>query len=501
VSLEETQQRRRAPGPTIILAALIVVAVVLRFWRLGDWGFEGDEIFTLRDSIHLKLSNPRPLLYILNYYLVRPFMPLDELGLRIIPALAGVLAIPATYLVTRKLAGVRAALFAAFLVTVSNVHVYQSQYARYWSLVLLVSAIYPYAIYVGIKEHKTRPLVAGILVAALAVLSHPVAGFLLAGLVVWFAISDVGREYAKRIWAHRTLRWGVLALVILAAAIGIGYLPVLGEWIQEHDQGVTQDNLLHLPGRPGVKQIALLISYVEGITIPVALAGLAGLVWVWQHRDRALALLLVCLLVVPTALLVFLSFRTPVSVTYLLPTAPVLFIGAGILLDRLADIDLGLRPRWLVPATITIFIVAAGLPTLVSQYRDGRRRDFRGAAEFLGPRLGPTDGIYSDQAAVLGHYLPGRFVGRLSANVDLLERSLRELEKAGRREALWIVVPASAQGGLRTTARVGSMTGWIYENCQLRNTVGTARLDFRQNQLQIYRCPSEPALGDRNKPQ
>ncbi len=438
-------------------------------------------------------------MYLLNYYLVLPFRPLDELGLRIIPAVAGVLAIPAIYIVTRKLAGTRAALFAAFLVTVSSVHVYQSQYARYWSVVFLVSAIYPYAIYVGIKDHNPRAIALGILIAGVAVLAHPVAGFLVGGLIVWFVISDVGREYAKRLWKHRTLRWGVLAFVVLAGVIAIRYLPVLGEWIQEHDEGVTQDNLLHLPGRPGLKQIALLMSYVEGITVPVALAGVVGMLWLWQRRDRALALLLACLLIVPAGLLVLLSFRTPVSTTYLLPTAPVFFIGAGVFLDRLAEVDWGLRPRWLLPATVTIFIIVTGLPTLISQYRDGRRRDFRGVGAYLDARLGPGDGIYSDQAAVLGHYLPGRFVGRLAADPDLLERSLRALEKAAHGDALWIVLPASAQGGLRTTTQVGSMTSWIYENCQLRNTVGVARLDFRQNQLQVYRCPSEPELGAGSK--
>ena len=491
----EGAQPRRGPPPAAILAALLAVAVALRFWRLGHWGFEGDEIFTLRDSLHPKLTNPRPLLYLLNYYLVLPFRPLDELGMRIIPALAGVLAIPAIYVVTRRLAGTRAALFAAFLLTVSGVHVYQSQYARYWSLVFLLSAVYPYAIYLGIRDHKPRTLALGILVGGLSVLAHPVAGFLVGGLIVWFVISDIGRDYARRLWEHRTLRWGVLAFVVLAVIITIRYLPVLGEWIQEHDEGVTKDNLLHLPGRPGIKQIALLLSYVEGVTIPVVLAGLVGIVWVWQRHDRALALLLACLLIVPAGLLVLLSFRTPVSITYLLPTAPVFFIGAGVFLDRLADTEAGLRPRWLLTGTVTIFIIATGLPTFLSQYRDGRRRDFRGVAEYLTHRLAPDDGIYSDQAAVLGHYLPGRFVGRLAADPDLLQRSLRSLEHTAHGAALWIVVPASAQGGLRTTAQVTSMSSWIYENCQLRNTVGAARLDFRQNQLQVYRCPSAPALG------
>jgi hypothetical protein len=289
--------------------------------------------------------------------------------------------------------------------------------------------------------------------------------------------------------------------VVLAGIITIRYLPVLGEWIAEHDEGVTQDNLLHLPGRPGVKQIALLLIYIEGVTVTVALAGLVGMIWLWQQRDRALALLLACLLIVPVGMLVLLSLRTPVSITYLMPTAPVFFIGAGLFLDRLADTELGLRPPWLLPATITIFIIVTGLPTLLSQYRDGRRRDFRGVAQYLTDRLSPGDGIYSDQAAVLGHYLPGRFVGRLAADPDLLERSLRQLERSGHGEALWIVLPASAQGGLRTTPKVGSMSSWIYENCQLRNTVGVARFDFRQNQLQIYRCPSAPALAADRKPE
>ena len=62
-------------------------------------------------------------------------------------ALFGVLAIPALYLVGRRLIGTRAALFGALMLTVSGLHVFYSQFARYWSLVFLLSAIYPYAIY------------------------------------------------------------------------------------------------------------------------------------------------------------------------------------------------------------------------------------------------------------------------------------------------------------------------------------------------------------------
>jgi hypothetical protein len=30
----------------------------------------------------------------------------------------------------------------------------------------------------------------------------------------------------------------------------------------------------------------------------------------------------------------------------------------------------------------------------------------------------------------------------------------------------------------------------MYEHCQLRNTVGVGRVDFRQYHLQVYRCPA-----------
>ena len=51
------------------------------------------------------------------------------------------------------------------------------------------------------------------------------------------------------------------------------------------------------------------------------------------------------------------------------------------------------------------------------------------------------------------------------------------------------------------TPSCGSMNDWIYTNCQLRNTIGVGRLDFRQNYLQIYRVPvhSSPAQGRRRE--
>ena len=35
----------------------------------------------------------------------------------------------------------------------------------------------------------------------------------------------------------------------------------------------------------------------------------------------------------------------------------------------------------------------------------------------------------------------------------------------------------------------GGLARWLYSNCQLGNTVGVGRIDFRQQYLQVFRCP------------
>ncbi|HEY5940893.1 MAG TPA: glycosyltransferase family 39 protein [Gemmatimonadales bacterium] len=478
--------------PALLLTGIIVLAALLRFWRLGAWGLEGDEIFTLRDSLAPAFDNPRPLIYFLNYYLIRPLWPLDELGVRLLPALFGVLAVPALYLVARRLIGTRAALFAALLLALSPVHIYQSQYARYWSLVFLLSSVYPFAIYIGIRDRNVRALALGLATAALAVLAHPVSLFLAGGLAVWL-LTQLRREHLRQLWGQPSVRWALWLLLIVAGVVAWRYVPMLHAWIAGHDAGTRlPDHLLFAPRGLGIKQIGLLAAYAEGLSLPVVLIGALGIYLLWKGRDRPLAQLLTCLFVVPAGVIVLLSLRTPVSLTYILSTAPVFYLGAGVFLDRLAEVDWELRPRWLLSAAVAAIVIAAGAPTLISQYRDGRRHDFRGAARWLDERLQPGDLVFSDQWRTMDHYLRGTEAQPLSGDPGVLREALRKLQDKGGGGALWVVAPYSARGGLRTNARIGIFKAWIYENCRLRNALGVARLDFRQNELQIYNCSVTP---------
>jgi dolichyl-phosphate-mannose-protein mannosyltransferase len=488
----DAAERREGLTPAVILAGLTLLAAVLRFYRIGAWGFDSDEVFMQRDSIDLRFSNPRPLLYFLNHYVVGPFMPLDEFGLRLLPAICGVLAIPAFYAVTRRLVGTRAALFGAFLVATSGLLVYYSQFGRYWTLVFLLSSVYPYALYLGFRDGDRRMLALGALTGVLAALAHPVSVLLLGGLGLWVIVVYGKRDRLAQLWSQKSVRWGALIAVILAVAIAMRFIPVLRNWVFLHDQVPQSERggefLLHAPGGQGVKQASLLLAFVQNLTPPLVLAGVLGIYLLRQGRNRAVALLLACLFLVPVAFILLVQVRTAVSTFYLIPAIPPLFIGAGVFLDRLVAADWELRPRWLVAAAVTAMIFAAGAPTLISQYRDGRRWDFRGASRWLEERLAPADIVFSDQPHVVAHYLPGRQVQRLIADPARLSRAAGVLQQSGRGGALWIVAPAPSHA-FRTNQRIGSLNDWMYENCQLRNTIGVGRVDFRQNFLQVYRCP------------
>jgi mannosyltransferase len=485
-----TSERRSVEQASVLLlTGIVVLALALRFCRLGDWNFEATEMFTLRDSVRPQFRNPRPLGYLLNYFLVLPVHRLDEFGLRVMSAIVGALTVPAFYFVARRLTGTRAALFGTLFLAVSPLHVFYSQFARYWALVFLFSAIYPYALYLGVRDRNPRAFVLGIVALLLAVLSHPVAAILVGGPAVWLVITYCRPSYLRAAWARPAVRWGALGLGVLAILLAYRLVPMLHGWVTMHDKNPGMGQFLLGPKwANGPKQAVLLMAFLESLTLPLSLAGLVGIYLLWRGRDRSLGILLASLALFQLGFIALISTRTPVSTFYLVPAAPVFYLGAGVFFDRLSEVDWSLRPRWLMPAVIAVGFLTAGLPTLLSQYRNGRRYDFRGVAEWLTPQLRGHDVVFSDQPMVLAHYLKPVAVQKLRQDPSAMSDSLTVLGSTGEGGALWVVAPQPAHA-FRTNLKAGGLADWLYGNCQLRNTVGRGRLDFRQQYLQVFRCP------------
>jgi 4-amino-4-deoxy-L-arabinose transferase-like glycosyltransferase len=117
----------------LAVGAITLLAAVLRFYKLGEntRTVNGDEGWignVALSTIHSPYSNPFALwqnfggLYLQAINLGMLIFGVSSFSLRLMPAIAGMLAIPALYLFARLVAGKRIALLAAFLLAMSHTH-------------------------------------------------------------------------------------------------------------------------------------------------------------------------------------------------------------------------------------------------------------------------------------------------------------------------------------------------------------------------------------------
>ncbi len=147
----------------LILAAIILLAAVLRFYKLGEWSFWIDEIYTINHAMH---HFSRPELILENIPPSRDWVPvsviltaqvlnilgINEWSARLVSAGIGVLTLPILYFALRKTFGNQVILIALLLLAISPWHIFWSQNARFYTSLLLLSTLALFAFYYAIEH-------------------------------------------------------------------------------------------------------------------------------------------------------------------------------------------------------------------------------------------------------------------------------------------------------------------------------------------------------------
>jgi len=285
-------------------AALTAIAIAIRVHRLTEWSVSDDEYWTWRSSLEFTWSNPRPLLFAANHYLISPVFGLRELGLRIIPAAAGIAAVPAVYTLLRRLDLRLEGLATAALIALSTWHVYWSQFARYYSLVFLFSALYGLALLGWLRRRRAGWLCLAAASGILAVLAHPSA----LPIVGSGALVVAGHEHAGSRRPGSMWPWAVALGAALVAAL-VRYGPVLARWSthREYPWGHTS--------------LPLALTFLDWMTAPVVLCALVGMAFWWRVERGPVPQIVVVSALLPTALFLGLSELMMVSASYLFAAA------------------------------------------------------------------------------------------------------------------------------------------------------------------------------------
>lgn len=451
------------------LVALAAAAVATRFYRLTFWPLFGDEFFTLADSTSFSFSlTGRPLLYWLNHNLVQPLLALDELGLRLLPAIFGVAGVLVLAAVGRRLANERVGLLAGLLAVFSPWHLVWSQMARYYTLVFLLAAVTPAALYLGIRRNSRGWLGIGVVGAVLAWFAHPTAILPTAGFLVWLAGYAVVKTGGRR---RRLLMAGAGVAAVVGMAAGAG---LLSQW-----SSLGQDW--------GVGGLWVVASYGVRLTAGAALASVAGMTLLWLEGRRELGLFLAATVVLPVVLLGLLGKFVSVHMGFLFATLPYALLAAGVFVDGVIRAVDGLPSRLVLGTTTAAVVLATGLPSFVSHYVDGGRPDFREAARHVEERASPGDLVLADQRGAFSYYTPALESATLGRDTARLDSIYRWVTGGSSSADLWIVPYIRSQGGFGLEG-LGVARGWVWRHCRLSTRVEPVRIDYQRNIAEVWRC-------------
>lgn len=394
---------------------------LLRFLRLGDWGLWIDEAHTLHDA--MALFDGRPVTYPLGYLAVRAAIALhggaiDEVTLRIAPALFGAASIPLCAWALRPGLGRLAANATAFLLGASSWQLYWSQNARGYSLALLIVVLGLGLWMRGLQSGRGAWLVGGIAVTAVSAFSHPSGALLLPGLVlaplvlVGLRMPGLARQPVK----------------LLVTAAVVGALALSGWALRVWDR--------HEFVKPGTSW-GLLIKTCGWYMGPLTLiaAGWGSVLTLRERKPAPLALAIVG--ATAGALALCASLQTVVSAQYVFVVFPYVLAAAAWPIARLRP---GL-PRGLL-------LGALALPGLIDSalymaVRHGDRPRWREAYAYVREHRGEDDLVYGAHAPVGEYYLlPGKLDLRSHEGLlrmgEITYPQIAHALRRGRR--VWLVV-------------------------------------------------------------
>lgn len=275
------------------LVLLVVAGAFLRAWPILTWPLELDEALTLR---HARVD---PGLFLtwdhhahhapLGYTLVRAAMAVfgteAEWAVRLPSAIAGVLCIPAAFLLGRLTHGAWAGIVMATLVAFDPTLIHQSVHARMYALLALEFFVVLILLVASMRGRKSRK---GLWFAlglsmAVAVWTHAL------GLVLWLGVlAAVGLRFRDR--AVRT--GAAIAFGVALAASAIGLLPkgrAAGESIRFRSPAVADlgDQAVITLRRIGD------VYPIEWLGPLLVILGLAGLLLLRRRSAPAAAALVV----------------------------------------------------------------------------------------------------------------------------------------------------------------------------------------------------------------
>jgi 4-amino-4-deoxy-L-arabinose transferase-like glycosyltransferase len=438
----------------LLLALITLLAVALRLYKLGDWSFWGDEIYTIRDAKNA-ITNPgikalSPMLTGLTL----EWLGTSEWSARLVSALIGAVSIPLLFWPVRKIFTPGIALLSCLLFALSPWHLYWSQNARFYTSMLLLYTLALFAFYFWLEENRFRYLVAFFVFLGLAMLERMSALFIVPVLGI-YVLALLVLPIPKP--AGLTLR-NLLILIVPGALLMIFLI------------GPRLDGLLNfIPqlGRINNNPFWIVAGVVFYVTIPVILLGTAGIVVLLMQRSRS-ALLLGSAAIVPIITMAIISMVSYSANRYAFITLSSWLVLAGVAAVQLVSAS----KTKLVAVSILLLLMLEPLSQnfLYYRYQNGNRDDWKGAIALVERHRQEGDVVAVAHSDIGKYYLGPDSTNFYNVNFD-------EIDSSGRR--IWFIED------MNVAELAPEKAAWLRQHAQLV-AVHDVHVEARQFLMRVY---------------
>jgi len=421
------------------LFMITLLASVLRFYRLGEWSFWIDEIYTINHAL-AHFSTPQLILD--NIPPVRNWIPvsvllaaqalnlwgISEWSARLASALIGILSIPILFFPTRRLFGNKVASFAVLFLAVSPWHIYWSQNARFYTSLLLFYTLALFAFYFVLERNQPGYFILfyGLLYLAFserlfAFFIFPVIGVYLVAL--W--LFKFEKPKGLTLWNTALL----VVPVLLGGAIELYSRIAYGEsrFFADFDWFFLYRN---------DDPIRLLGNISFNIGIPLMVLALFSGSFLVARRHRA-GLLMTVNAVIPLAMLVVANPFIFTKDRYIFMVLFSWVVLAAVAIQELLS-HLTEQYKWLAIGVLTLLLLNAGGDELLYfRINHGNRADWKMAFQTIQQQSQPDDVVVTYWPEFRPFYLDREFIQYEEIDVPTLLESGKRYWFVMDAETIW----------------------------------------------------------------
>jgi uncharacterized membrane protein len=206
-----------------LLILITVVALCIRFFKLGEWSFWIDEIATINRAQtplgELLMRGQIGFTYVLTNIALINF-GVSEWSSRLVPAVIGIITIPIVYFPIKAMFEAKTGLIAVLLIAISPWHLFWSQSSRFYTSLMLFYFIAMFAFYYGFEKDRLSYIIMGIIFFGIAFQERMFSLLLIPALIVYIVIVKWSSfETPKGLNKRNLLPLAVVGLIGLVVVI------------------------------------------------------------------------------------------------------------------------------------------------------------------------------------------------------------------------------------------------------------------------------------------